>query len=123
MFRSSKYNEKTEKYIYVKKAICLKDGTIFDFMIYLFNNKSEVVKSPLLDISELEVKRYNDTNSEITQAEFDFIESLLRDNCIEGYTLSFPSDNTSDLFLLIYNSLLYYPLCDQKYINENAYII
>ena len=30
---SSKYNEKTDEYIHIKKAIYPKDGTIFDFMI------------------------------------------------------------------------------------------
>ena len=33
MLGSPKYNEKTEEHIRVKKAICPKDGTIFDFMI------------------------------------------------------------------------------------------
>src|SRR6266540_2884232 len=101
MLKSFKYNEKTEKYMHVKKAIHPKDETIFDFMIHLSNNELEVIKSPLLDIAELEVKRYNDINSKTIQAEFNFVKSLLKDNCIKGYTLSFLSDNISDLFLLI----------------------
>jgi len=84
MLRSPKYNEKTEKHIRLKKAIYLKNGIVFDFMIYPFNDESEIAESPLLDVSELEVKKYNDTNSKKTiQAEFDFMKSLLRDSFIE----------------------------------------
>ncbi|CAB4394869.1 unnamed protein product [Rhizophagus irregularis] len=52
MLGSSKYNEKTEEHICVKKAICPKDRTIFDFMICLPNDDSKVIDSPLLTISE-----------------------------------------------------------------------
>lgn len=88
-------------------------------MIYLLNNNSEVVDNFLLTISKLKVKRYNDINSKIIQIEFNFMKSLLRNNCIKEYILSFPSDNIPNLFSLTCNSLLY----DQKYTNENAYII
>ena len=75
MLGSPKYNEKTEEHIRVKKAICPKDGTIFDFMIRPPNDESEVVKSPLLDVPEPEVKRFpmenSDIVSETTEAEFE----------------------------------------------------
>ncbi|GBC52016.2 hypothetical protein GLOIN_2v1770262 [Rhizophagus irregularis DAOM 181602=DAOM 197198] len=41
MFGSPKYNEKTEEHIRVKKAICPKDRTIFDFMICSPNDDSK----------------------------------------------------------------------------------
>src|SRR4051794_35551246 len=89
------------------------------------NDESEVVESPLL---EPEVKSCpkgnNDMNSEKTsQVEFDFVESLLRDNYIEGYTLSFPSDNTPHLFPLSCNSPSHCPLCDWEHTSKNAYIV
>ncbi|PKY35374.1 hypothetical protein RhiirB3_456095 [Rhizophagus irregularis] len=52
MLGSPKYNEKTEEHICVKKAICPKDRTIFDFMICSPNDDSKVINSPLLAISE-----------------------------------------------------------------------
>ena len=87
---SSKYDEKTKEHVSVKKAMNPKDGTIFDFMIRPPNDESEITKSPLLVIPELEAKGCNDTNGEMTQVEFDFVKTLLRDNCVEGYTLSPP---------------------------------
>ena len=104
MLGSPKYNEKTEEHIRVKKAICPKDGTIFDFMIRPPNDESEVVKSPLLDVPEPEVKRFpvenSDIVSETTEAEFEVVETLLKEAGIEGYNLSYPSDNFPDKFPL-----------------------
>jgi len=111
---SSKYDEKTKEHVSVKKAMHPKDGTIFDFMIRPPNDESEIAKSLLLVIRELEVKGCNNTNGEMTQAEFDFVKTLLRDNCVEGYILLLPSDNIPDLFPLTCNSLSYYPLCDRS---------
>ncbi|PKY52807.1 hypothetical protein RhiirA4_470668 [Rhizophagus irregularis] len=64
MFGLPKYKEKMKEYIHVKKAVHLKDEIIFDFIIRPPNDKSEVVKNSLLDIPELKVKIYDDTNSE-----------------------------------------------------------
>ena len=76
MLELLKYNEKTKKYIYIKKAIYLKNKTIFNFMICPSNNKLEVIENPLLDIVKPKVKRCNDTNSEIIQTKFNFIKLL-----------------------------------------------
>ncbi len=57
IFESSKYNEKIEEYIHIKKTIHLKNETIFDFMIHPLNNESEVIKNLLLDIIKLKVKK------------------------------------------------------------------
>ena len=65
ILESSKYNKKTKKHIRIKKAIHPKNEIIFDFMIYLPNDKSEVVESLLLVNPKTEVKRCNNTNSEI----------------------------------------------------------
>ena len=76
-----KFDEKTGEHICVKKAILPKDGTIFDFMLRPPNDESEVVKSPLLALSEPEVRRCNVTNNETTEAELELevelIEKLL----------------------------------------------
>src|SRR4051794_22446344 len=99
-----KYDEKTDKHVRIKKAMYPKDGSIFDFMIRPPNDESEVVNSPLLAVLEPEVKKYNDdTNNETTQAEFDFVESLLRNNGIEGFNLLYPSDDFPNKFPLIRN--------------------
>jgi hypothetical protein len=120
-----KFIEETGEHVHMKKAIHPKDGSIFDFMIRPPNDESEVVKSSLL---EPEVKSCpkgnNDMNSEETsQVEFDYVESLLRDNSIEGYTLSFPSDNTPHLFPLSRNSPSHCPLCGREHTSENGYIL
>ncbi|CAB4401585.1 unnamed protein product [Rhizophagus irregularis] len=53
------------------------------------NDDSRVIDSPLLVVPELEVNRCskenNDTSSETTQADFNFVESLLGENGIEGF--------------------------------------
>ncbi|PKC55490.1 hypothetical protein RhiirA1_402853 [Rhizophagus irregularis] len=91
------------------------------------NDDSRVIDSPLLVVPESEVnrclKKNNDTNNEITQADFDFVESLRGGNGIEGYTLSFPSDNIPDLFPLTRNSPSHCPICDQEHESDNGYIL
>ena len=88
-----KFDEKTGSHIRVKKAIHPKDGSVFDFMIRPPNDESEVIdNSPLLAVSEPEVKRCNDINSEITEVEFELVEKLLEEASIEGFNLSFPSE-------------------------------
>ncbi len=123
MLSSPKHDEKAKEHVRMKKAIHPKDGIIFNFMIRLPNDELEIAESSLLVVSELEAKGCNNTNGETTQAEFDFVKTLLRDNCVEGYTLSPPSDNISDLFPLTRNSLSHCPLCDWEHNSENAYII
>src|SRR5436309_6852656 len=118
MLELPKYNGKTEEHIRVKKAICPKDGTIFDFMIQLPNDESEVVKSPLLDVLEPEVKRFpvenSDIVSETTEAKFEVIETLLKEAGIEGYNLSYPSDNFPDKFPLSCASPSHCLLCERE---------
>ncbi|CAB4401373.1 unnamed protein product [Rhizophagus irregularis] len=98
---SPKYNKKTEEHVRVKKAILPKDGSIFDFMIRPPNDKSEVIEnSPLLVVPEPKVQRIDDTNSETTEAEFELVETLLKEAGIERYSLSYPSDNFPDKFPL-----------------------
>ena len=91
------------------------------------NDDSRVIDSPLLVVPESEVNRCskenNDTSSETTQADFDFVESLLGGNGIEGYTLSFPSDNIPDLFPLTRNSPSHCPICDREHESDNGYIL
>ncbi|GES96008.1 hypothetical protein RCL_jg353.t1 [Rhizophagus clarus] len=78
MLGSSKYKEKIDEHVYVKKAILPKDRTTFDFMLHLLNDESKIVKSLLLAVSESEVKKYNnDINNKITEAEFELVEKLL----------------------------------------------
>ena len=123
MLGSPKYNEKTGEHVCVKKAIHPKDGSIFDFMIRPPNDESEVVKSSLLDIPEPKVQRFDDTNSETTVAEFELVEGLLQEANIEGYSLSYPSENFPDRFPLSRLSPSHCPICDREHDSDNAYII
>ncbi len=92
-------------------------------MIRPSNDKSKVIKSSLLTIPELKVKRYNDINSEIIEVEFELVEKLLEEVSIEGFNLSFPSEQSPNVFSLKRIAPSYYSLCDRKHTNENAYII
>ncbi len=81
-------------------------------MIYLSNDKSEVIESPLLAVLEPEVKKYNNTNNEITEVKFELVEKLLKKANIDEFNLLFPSKQPSNIFLLKCISLSYYLLCD-----------
>ncbi|PKK43748.1 hypothetical protein RhiirC2_722757, partial [Rhizophagus irregularis] len=116
MLGSPKYNEKTGEHFRVKKAIQPKDGTIFDFMIRPPNDESEIIKnSPLLVVLEPKVQRIDDTNSETTEAEFELVETLLKEAGIEGYNLSYPSENFPNKFPLSRISPSHCPICDREY--------
>jgi hypothetical protein len=129
MLGSPKYNEKTGEHVREKKAIQPKDGTIFDFMIRPPNDESEVVKSSLLeaserrDILEPKVQRIDDTNSETTKAEFELVETLLKEAGIEGYSLSYPSENFPNKFPLSRISPSHCPICDREHDSDHGYII
>ncbi|GBB87605.1 hypothetical protein RclHR1_14080002 [Rhizophagus clarus] len=124
ILRLSKYKEKTDEHVRVKKAVCPNDRIIFNFMIHPPNDDSEVIDSPLLAVSEPEVKKYNvNTNNKIIKTEFELVEKLLQEASVEGFNLLFPSEQSSNIFSLKRISPSYCSLCDQEYINENAYII
>ncbi|GET59872.1 highly derived D5-like helicase-primase [Rhizophagus irregularis DAOM 181602=DAOM 197198] len=123
MLGSPKYNEKTGEHVRVKKAIHPKDGSVFDFMIRPPNDESEVVKSSLLDIPEPKVQRFDDTNSETTEAEFELVEELLQEANIEGYSLSYPSENFPNKFPLSRISPSHCPICDREHDSDHGYII
>jgi hypothetical protein len=122
MLGSPKYNEKTEEHVRIKKAICPKDGSVLDFMICLPNNESEVIEnSPLLAIPKVKIEECPSTNNVTTDAEFELVETLLQEVSIEGYSLSYPSENFPDKFPLSRISPSHCPLCDREHTNENAY--
>ena len=81
-------------------------------MIHPSNDESEVIKSSFLAILEPEVKRCNDINSEITEIEFELVEKLLEEASIKGFNLSFPSEQSSDIFSLKRIAPSYCSLCD-----------
>ena len=113
-----------EKHVHVKKAIHPKDRSVFDFMICLSNNESEVIKnSPLLVVLKAKMEGYPSTNNVITDAEFKLVEILLQESSIKEYNLSYLFENFSDKFPLLCISLSYYPIYDQEYNNDNVYII
>ena len=86
MLGSPKYNEKTEEHVRIKKAICPKDGSIFDFMIRSPNDESEIIdNSPLLAVPETESVKYANISNETTISEFELVETLLQEASIEGY--------------------------------------
>ena len=76
MLESFKYNKKTEEYIRVKKVICPKDRTIFDFTIQPPNDKSKVINSLFLTILKAEIERCPSINNVITNVEFELVETL-----------------------------------------------
>ncbi|GBC12518.1 highly derived D5-like helicase-primase [Rhizophagus irregularis DAOM 181602=DAOM 197198] len=124
MLGSPKYNEKTGEHIRVKKAICPKDGTIFDFMIRPPNDESEVIKnSPLLVVLKAKMEGYPSTNNVITDAEFELVETLLQEASIEGYSLSYPSENFPNKFPLSRISPSHCPICDREHDSDHGYII
>ncbi|PKY30168.1 hypothetical protein RhiirB3_447115 [Rhizophagus irregularis] len=123
MLGSPKYDEKTKKHVRVKKGILPKDGTVYDFMLRTPNDKSRDIDSPLLVVPEIKTARHDNGNNEITQAEFAELEKLLKENNIEGYNLSYPSDNKPDIFPLTRVSPSHCPLCDRDHDSDNAYII
>ncbi|CAB4390644.1 unnamed protein product [Rhizophagus irregularis] len=81
-------------------------------MIHPSNDESEVIKSSLLNILELKVKIYDNTNSKIDQAEFKLVEELLKKASIEGFNLSYPSESSPNVFPFKRMSQLYCSLCD-----------
>ncbi|GBC54096.2 highly derived D5-like helicase-primase [Rhizophagus irregularis DAOM 181602=DAOM 197198] len=122
MLGSSKFDEKTGEHVRVKKPVHPKDGTLFDFMIRPPNDESEVVKSSLLDIPKAEMEGCPSINNVTTDAEFELVETLLQEASIEGYNLSYPSDNFPDKFPLSRISPSHCPLCDREHTSDNAYI-
>ena|SRR6266540_2276803 len=77
MLSSPKYNEKTKKHVHVKKTMHPKNETIFDFMICLPNDESEITESPLLIVPESEIGRCSNINNITTDAEFELVKTLL----------------------------------------------
>ncbi|PKC12121.1 hypothetical protein RhiirA5_412261 [Rhizophagus irregularis] len=122
MLGSPKFDKKTGEHVRVKKPVHPKDGTLFDFMIRPPNDESKVIKSSLLDILKAEMEEYPSINNVTTDAEFELVETLLQEASIEGYNLSYPSDNFPDKFPLSRISPSYCPLCDREHTSDNAYI-
>lgn len=54
--------------------------------------------------------------------EFELVEKLLEEASIEGFNLSFPSEQFPNVFFLKRIVLSYCSLCDREHTNENAYI-
>src|SRR5207248_3198034 len=78
--------------------------------------------SPLLAVLETESVKYVSISNETTVAEFELVETLLKEAGIEGYSLLYPSDNFPDKFPLSRTSPSHCPLCDREHSSENAYI-
>src|SRR4051812_33417954 len=123
MLRFLKFDKKTGKHVHVKKPVHPNDETTIDFMLHSPNDKSEVANSPLLVIQKAEMKKCPSINNITTNVEFELVEILLREAIIEGYSLSYPSENFPDKFLLSHVSSLYCLICDQEHDSDNAYII
>jgi hypothetical protein len=118
-----KYNEKTKEHVRVKKAILPKDGTVYDFMLRPPNDESPVADSPLLVVSEIKSsKRGPEGLNEVSQHEFELVVKLLKENSIEGYDLSYPSDDKPGIFPLIRISPSHCLICKREHTSDNAYI-
>src|SRR3954454_12804356 len=92
-------------------------------MIRLPNDESEVIISPLLAISETEMRRCSNINNITTDAEFKPVKSLLQEVSIKGYSLSYSSENFSDKFSLSRISSSHCSIYDRKHDSDNTYII
>ena len=87
------------------------------------NDESKVIEnSPLLVVLKAEIEGCSNTNNVTTDTEFELVETLLQEASIEGYNLSYPSDNFPDKFPLSRISPSHCPLCDQEHTSDNAYI-
>ncbi|RGB22534.1 hypothetical protein C1646_775922 [Rhizophagus diaphanus] len=91
-----------KEHIRVKKAILPKDGTIFNFILRPPNDESEVVESPLLVIPESESISYSSMGVDATEVKLELVEKLLKEASIEEFNLSFPSEQSPDVFPLKY---------------------
>jgi hypothetical protein len=124
---SPKFIEETKEHVRVKNAIIPKDGTVYDFMLRSPNDESEVVNSPLLVLSEntqtIQFRKFDNEIDETSQTEFVLVERLLKENNIEGFNLSYPTDSVGDIFPLIRIFPSYCPLCKREHSSENAYIV
>src|SRR6266542_6326181 len=118
MLGSPKFDEKTGEHVRVKKAFHPKDGTIFNFMIRLPNDESEVVDSSLLAILKAEMGVCPSINNVTTDAEFELVETLLQEADIEGYSLSYPSENFPNKFPLLRISPSHCQICDREHISK-----
>ncbi|CAB4384096.1 unnamed protein product [Rhizophagus irregularis] len=124
MLGTPKFEVKTNTHVRVKKAIHPKDGSVFDFMIRPPNDESEIIdNSPLLAIPKAKMEGCFSTNNVTTDAEFKLVETLLQEASIEGYSLSYPSENFPDKFPLSRISPSHCPLCDREHDSDNGYII
>ncbi|CAB4390089.1 unnamed protein product [Rhizophagus irregularis] len=124
MLGTPKFEEKTNTHVRVKKAIHPKDGSVFDFMIRPPNDESEIIdNSPLLAVPKAKMEGCSSTNNVTTDAEFELVETLLQEASIEGYSLSYPSENFPDKFPLSRISPSHCPLCDREHDSDNGYII
>src|SRR2546421_2014053 len=86
MLGSPKYNEKTEEHVRIKKAICPKDGSIFNFMIRPPNDESEIIdNSHLLAVPEMESVKYLKDDTELrknVKRVLEVIIGLLKDRAV-----------------------------------------
>ncbi len=87
MLEMPKFDEKISSHMRVKKEVQPKNGSVFDFMICLPNDKSKVINSPFLAILEAKMERYLSINNVTTNAEFKLVETLLQEYNIEGYNI------------------------------------
>src|SRR2546423_1407014 len=64
---SPKYIKETKEHVRKKKALLPKNGTIYDFMLHLFNDESKVIESPLLVLPKIH-RQFNFKNLTIKLA-------------------------------------------------------
>ncbi|RHZ81773.1 hypothetical protein Glove_117g269 [Diversispora epigaea] len=81
--------EKTNEYVRPKKAVGLKDGTIFNFMLYPPNDDAPVIDTHLLIVPKKTVKNSKSENGTI-EVEVDYIEKLLKIVNIEDFDVLYP---------------------------------
>ncbi|PKC10724.1 hypothetical protein RhiirA5_414014 [Rhizophagus irregularis] len=106
--------------------VCLEIFLKWDPETITIASNSDVKKiSYHISTTEPEIRRCNDTNNKITEAELKLklVEKLLQKASIEVFDLSYPSETFSDIFSLKRIVTSYCSLCEREHTNENAYII
>ncbi len=89
----SKFDKKTEEYVYIKKLVYPNDRITTDFMLCLSNDESEVIDSPLLGILKIKATSCPSIGNVIIKAKLKFklelVEKLLQKASIKGFNLLF----------------------------------
>ncbi|CAG8701196.1 24735_t:CDS:2, partial [Cetraspora pellucida] len=122
-------SKKLYKHICPKRAIFPKDGTVFDFMLCLPNDKAPVIDNPILvlkdkmSIEDRSIPEKNKIDARTIEAEVNYIEKLLNEMNIKSFDVLYPTTVSPDIFTLRNITGSHCPLCNREHSNDNKYIV